>query len=166
MNLPAPLHPALVHFPIVLILLGAALAVAAIFFRRAWLAWSVAVVMALAAAGSLAAIWSGENDEDAAERSGAAAEQVLDAHEDWGERARNLAIVGAVAAVGAVLVVKRPPAVSMSASLLTAVLAIGASWCVIEAGHYGGKLVYQHGVNVKASTLPADSGSTSRDDDD
>lgn len=167
MRLPDPLHPALVHFPIVLILIGAVLALAALALRNVWLVRSVAVVMALAAAGSLAAAWSGEEDEDAAERAGAAAEQVLEEHEEWGERTRNAAILTAIAAAAAALLFKRNPALARGSAGLTAALAVAACWCVIEAGHYGGLLVYQHGVGVNASqsTKPVQQSARHHDDD-
>jgi hypothetical protein len=43
---------------------------------------------------------------------------------------------------------KRIPALSRGAAALTTTVSLGASWCVLEAGHYGGRLVYQHGVGV------------------
>lgn len=150
MTLPDPLHPALVHFPIVLILLGAALAVAAVVLRRVWLVRSVAVVLVLAAAGSLAAAWSGEENEEVAEHAGAATERIFEEHEEWGERTRNAAIFAALAAAGAVAAFARMPGIARGLSVFTTALALAASWCVVEAGHYGGLLVYQHGVGVNA----------------
>ena len=52
---------------------------------------------------------------------------------------------------------KRNPRVSRSVAAVTAVVALAASWCVAEAGHYGGRLVYEHGVGVGQSA-PAVSG--------
>jgi len=43
---------------------------------------------------------------------------------------------------------KHLPVFSRGAAALTAAVSLGASWCVLEAGHYGGQLVYQHGVGV------------------
>jgi uncharacterized membrane protein len=149
MNLPDPLHPAIVHFPIVLILLGTAIAAAALAFPRTALAWFSAAILASGAMGAVAATWSGDEDEDKAEHSGAAAKQVFEEHEEWGERARNAAILAALAAAAAAVSRKRLPGFSRVMAALTAIVALAASWCVIEAGHYGGQLVYQHGVGVK-----------------
>lgn len=155
MNLPDPLHPAIVHFPITLILMGTVAAVAAVVFPRAALAGFSAVILAFGAAGAIAATWSGDVDEEKAEHAGVAANQVFEEHEEWGERARNAAILGALAAGVAAFSLKRFPGFSRGAAALTAAISLGASWCVLEAGHYGGQLVYQHGVGVSLGRHPA-----------
>lgn len=148
MNLPDPLHPAIVHFPIALVLAGALLAVVSV-FRPGWVAPRfTAIILGLGALGAVAATWTGDEDEDRAENAGQKAEQVLEEHEEWGERSRNMALLGALAAVASAASQKCSARVFRSASMLTAVISLGASCCVIEAGHYGGQLVYQHGVGV------------------
>ena len=151
MNLPDPLHPAIVHFPIVLILLGTLIAIAAMFSSHPVMLRIGAIVWALAAAGAVAATWSGDEDEDAAEHAGAAAKQVFEEHEEWGERSRDAAIITALAAVAAAVTLKRLPRFSRGAAALTALISLAASWCVLETGHYGGQLVYHHGVGVGQS---------------
>jgi uncharacterized membrane protein len=153
MSLPEPFHPAVVHFPIALILLGALLAVIS-FFRAGWIPpYLTAFILSLGALGTVAATWTGDEDEERAEKALQRAEQVLDEHEEWGERARNLAILGALAAVAAAVSQKRSARVFRSTTALTAVISLGASWFVLEAGHYGGQLVYRHGVGVSQSGL-------------
>lgn len=148
MNFPNPLHPAIVHFPIVLIIVGTVAAIVTLCFPRAAFAWFSAVFLALAAAGAVAATWSGDEDGEKAEHAGAAAKQVFEEHEEWGERARNAAILAALAAGVAAVSLRRLPVFSRGVAALTGAVALGATWCVIEAGHYGGQLVYQHGVGV------------------
>lgn len=166
MKLPDPLHPALVHFPIVLIFLGAALAVASIIWWRTWLVRSVAAVMVLAALGTWAAAWSGEEDEDAAEHAGAEVAQVFEEHEEWGERSRNAALLAACLAGAAAALFGRMPKAARGTAALAAVAALAASCCVVEAGHYGGLLVYRHGVGVKSSTASGTPADAHRDHDD
>lgn len=148
MNFPNPLHPAIVHFPIVLILIGTVGVITALIFPRKDLLRLAGLLLAMGAAGAVAATWSGEEDEDLAERAGAKAEQVLEEHEEWGERARNAAIIATLAAIVGAVLQQRVPRISRSVAALSAVFALAASWCVIEAGHYGGRLVYEHGVGV------------------
>lgn len=166
MKLPDPLHPALVHFPIVLILLGAVLAVAACVWWRAWLVRSVAAVMIVAALGTLAAAWSGEEEEDAAEHGGAAVEQLFEEHEEWGERSWNAAIVAAAMSAGAAALFRRLPKTARGVAILAAITTLPASWCVVEAGHQGGLLVYQHGVGVKSPYIGQTADKQGRHDDD
>lgn len=171
MNLPEPLHPAIVHFPIVLILLGTLAAIAAVVSPRSAISRISAIVWCLAVAGALAATWTGDEDEDRAERAGSKAEQILEEHEEWGERSRNAAIIAALGAGTAAAFLKRFPRFSRGAAAITAAVSLAASWSVIKAGHYGGLLVYGHGVGVNQN-VPTKAGNAAdhrkprpRDDD-
>jgi uncharacterized membrane protein len=155
MNLPSPLHPAIVHFPMALILLGTVTAFATLAFPRAALAWLSAGILAFASLGALAATWSGDEEEEKAEHAGARVERILEEHEEWAERSRNAAMIAMLAAGAAAISLKRHAVFSRGAAALTAAISLGASWCVVEAGHYGGQLVYQHGVGVSRSGLAA-----------
>lgn len=107
-SMPDPLHPVLVHFPIVLILAGTAVAVVAAFLRRWHLPWLAAGLLLTGAAGAAAAAWSGEEGEESIGKLSARAEQILEEHEEWGDRTRNLAIVASLLAVGAVVTGRSP----------------------------------------------------------
>lgn len=155
-SIPDPLHPALVHFPIVLILAGTAVAGVAVFLRRWHLPWLAAGLLLTGAAGATAAAWSGEEEEESTGKLSARAGQILEEHEEWGERTRNLAIVAGLLAAGAV-VAGRSPKVARGLGLAAAVAGLAASYAVAEAGHYGGLLVYQHGVGVKTPAAAAKS---------
>ncbi len=148
--MPSPLHPALVHFPIVLILLGTVVAVASIFLRRWHLPWIAASLLAFGAVGAIAAAWTGGKEGELAGELSARGDQVLEEHEAWGERTRNLSIITAVLAIGAVSV-SRFPVASRTVSVVAACAALAASYCVANAGHYGGQLVYKHGAGVNTA---------------
>lgn len=153
--LPDPLHPAIVHFPIALILSGAVVAVVAVFVRRWHLPLFAAGLLAVGAAGAVAATWSGGNDEESLGELTARADEVLEEHEEWGERTRNIAIVAAVLAiVGASL--GRYPKAARGVGVAAALAAVAAAYAVAETGHYGGQLVYKHGagVNTAAGSRP------------
>jgi uncharacterized membrane protein len=161
LSLPNPLHPALVHFPIVLILLGTLVAVAAVVIRRGHLPWLAAGLLVLGAAGAFVAAKTGGEDAELVGELNATGEQVLDKHEEWGEFARNMALAAAVLAIGAASIGKFPRTARVVASL-AAVAAITASYCVAQAGHYGGQLVYKHGAGVNTAAGEAEDAATQR----
>jgi len=169
--IPSPLHPAVVHFPIVLILIGTAVALIAVFVRRWHLPLLAAILLTGGAAGAVVATWTGGEDEEMVGELSQRAEGVLEKHEEWGEFTRNVAIGTAVLALAAAALVAFPKA-ARGISLLTALAAVVASYGVAQTGHYGGQLVYKNGVgiNTSASTGPASGEAPAkeknRDDDD
>lgn len=154
--LPNPLHPAIVHFPIVLILFGTVGAVASVFLRRWHLPWLAAGLLALGVIGAFAATWSGETAAEVVGELSPAVEELLEQHEDWGERTRTVALVAAFLMILSASI-GRFPRVARTVAVVGAIVAIASAFCVIETGHYGGQLVYRHGVGIN---LAVDSGST------
>lgn len=148
--IPDPLHPAIVHFPIVLLLLGAPLAVGAVFWRKWHLPVLAAVVLSLGGFGAIVATWTGENDAEVAGELAGNGEQVLEEHEEWGERARNAGLVAAFLAIVSVALSRKSPADRVVAAV-SALLAVVAAISVIQAGHYGGRAVYKFGAGVNAA---------------
>lgn len=148
--IPEPLHPAIVHFPIVLLLLGAPLAVAAAVWRKNGLPALAAAVLLLGAAGAVVATLTGENDAEMAGELPGAGEQVLEDHEEWGERARNLGVAAALLAIAS-MAVNRWPLPARGLGAVAAIAALAAAFAVARAGHYGGRVVYQFGVGVNQS---------------
>jgi len=150
---PDPLHPALVHFPIAFLMAGAVLAVASVFTRRWHLPLFAAVLLSLGAIGAAVAVATGEREEEKVESAIPSAELVLEEHAVWGERARDAGILAAVLAVGAPLMAHIPLGGRLLSSL-TACAALGSAYCVAQAGHYGGELVYRHGAGVNIGAPP------------
>lgn len=157
MNLiPDPLHPAVVHFPIVLILLGTLASVVAVFWRKSHVPVLAAALLALGALGAWVAVQTGESDGGLVESTAPAVEQLVENHENWATRTLTFTIIAAFIAAGAASLF-RFPRVARAVGV-AAVLAAGvASWAVYETGHRGGALVYQHSVGVYPS-LAADNG--------
>ncbi len=145
---PDPLHPAVAHFPVVLLLLGAPLAVAAVF--RPSLRVLAAVVLSLGAAGAAVAVYTGQ-EEKRNEIAVPAGEgrSILRDHENAGERARNAGAAAAVLALGAALVRWRGGFSARWLAVMAALLAVVAAWQVVVSGQTGGWLVYQHGVGLR-----------------
>ena len=174
LTLPSPLHPAVVHFPIVLILLGSAVAVTAAFTRRWHLPGIAAALFVLGAVGSVVATQTGEREGELVGET-PAIEAILNQHENWAERTQFAAILVAMLAVGAV-VASRWPGAAHALSVATAAGALAAALCVAETGHYGGQLVFRHGAGVnlapaetnavpKGQAVSENKGRRTRDDD-
>lgn len=143
---PNPLHPAIVHFPIVLVMLAPIFALGALWAirkgarpLRAW-GLTLAVLGALVASSWLA-VETGEDQEDAVKP--VVPKGVVHEHEEAAEA--FLLLAGAVLIISAAGLV-RTPAVGRTARVLgtagTLVL-VGAGW---KVGHTGGDLVYKHGA--------------------
>jgi uncharacterized membrane protein len=168
---PSPLHPAVVHFPIVLILAGTVVAVVSVFLRRWHLPWLSALVLAAGAAGAIAATYTGGQEAETAGELSPAAEQILEEHEEWGEMTRNLAVAAALLATAAAAAAKVRVA-GRGLSTVAAACALAAASGVAQAGHYGGQLVYHHGVGLNTAAaasagevLPQAAERPARDDD-
>jgi uncharacterized membrane protein len=148
---PEPLHPAVVHFPVALLMAGAVAAVVSVFLRRWHLPLFAAVLLSLGAIGAAAAVVTGEQEEEKVEHAIPSAEPVLEDHAWWGESARNAGMLAAVLAVGAAALAHKPFG-GRFLSALTACAALVSAYCVAQAGHYGGELVYRHGAGAVAGS--------------
>jgi uncharacterized membrane protein len=143
--LPDPLHPAVVHFPIVLMFLLPVAAVAALWLIRNGARVSRAWTLVLAAAAALAAsawlaVETGESDEEAVER--VVAEAPIGRHEEAAER--FLLLAGGMVVLAGLGLVRGP--VGAGARLATMVGALGLAAAGVAVGHSGGELVYRHGA--------------------
>lgn len=152
--IPDPLHPAIVHFPVVLAIL-LPLAAAAVLLatlrrgtsRPAWLA--VVALAALLVGSSWLAIETGEREEEAVERV-LASEAPLSRHEERADQFLALAVVVlATTLVG--LANGRVGSVGRAAALLATVALLPAG---IRVGHSGGELVYRYGAAQAHAPAP------------
>jgi uncharacterized membrane protein len=151
--LPEPLHPAVVHFPVVLAFLLPLAAVIAIWTIRrgspAKRAWLVPLLLGAALASST---WissqTGEAEEEKVER--VVSEELIGTHEEAAEALLiGSGVILLVAAAG--LVQGR---IGTAARILTAVGSLGLVAGVAWVGHTGGELVYRHGA-ASAYTVDA-----------
>jgi hypothetical protein len=169
------LHPAIVHFPVVLAFLLPIFAVGALWTIRRGArprrAWSVPLAVGTALMLSAwAAVQTGESQEERVEQ--VVADQPLDTHEEAAETFIAMtAIVLLVSAAGLA-----PGIIGRSARVLGTVGAVALVGVGAWVGHSGGQLVYQHGAasayTGSAPTRVAESAggavdreATSRDDD-
>lgn len=149
--LPNPLHPAVVHFPIVLLLLGAVVAIVAVFWRKNGVPALAAALLVLGALGTWAAVQSGESDGGLIENSSPQINGLIDAHETWAKRTLVISILAAFASGGTVLAARWPWA-ARAVAVVAALLSIAAAYGVYETGHRGGALVYRHAAGVEIAT--------------
>jgi uncharacterized membrane protein len=142
-----PLHPAIVHVPIgvglVVPVMAGLVALALWRGRAARSAWSLVVlVQAVVLGGALAAMRTGEAEEERTERF--ASEAAVERHEEQAEVFTWLAGVALAAGV-AVLVV--PGRTAMVAAAVAATVASAAvAGATFRVGHSGGELVYREGA--------------------
>ena len=151
--LPNPLHPAIVHFPIVLAFLlplfigGAWWSIRrGAVVRRAWLV-PTAVAVALVASAWLS-VQTGDAQSERVEQFVGAAP--LDAHEDLAEAFLTASAAMALLTVAGLLG-GRP---GRTARTLTGFGSLALAGLVVRVGHTGGELVYRHGA-ASAYTAPA-----------
>jgi uncharacterized membrane protein len=155
--LPNPLHPAVVHFPLVLAFLLPVFAIAAIWAigrgARARRAWSIPLTVALALATSAwVAVETGEEQEERVED--VVTKQPLHSHKELAEVLLASSAVLVVIAAGG-LVGGLP---GRSARIATAVGSVVLLVVAVRVGHSGGQLVYKYGAaNAYTSSSAAGS---------
>jgi uncharacterized membrane protein len=160
--LPEPLHPAVVHFPIVLTFLLPLVALAALWHGRRYPGARGAWTLTTALAGTLTAsawlaVQTGERDEEGVER--VVPEAPLEHHEEAAERFLLLS-AGVLLVAGAGLLRGR---VGTAARLATAAGSLGLVVAGTLVGHSGGELVYRHGAAAAHSSGDPGSGEAARE---
>lgn len=143
--LPNPLHPAVVHFPIVFAVLLPIVALAALVMIRRGAhvrrAWSIPLIGAAALALSTwAAVETGESQDKRVER--VVGEQPLESHEEMAE----VFLTGSVILLLVTAAGLAPGVVGKSTRAVAAVGALALVVGAARVGHSGGQLVYQHGA--------------------
>jgi uncharacterized membrane protein len=131
------LHPAIVHYPVALVVVGAVGLLAYAIVRREWLRWFGPILLTLALAGAGAAYFSGESAHDRAEAAGVPHAEITK-HENTA-----IASIG-VLALAALL--GWAAAVGKRGLWMAAPLAVIAAGMILWTAHLGGKLVFIYGA--------------------
>lgn len=148
------LHPQVVHFVIALGLVGVLFRLGSLVLRAGWLSPAATALIVLSAGAAVVAKKSGDDTHGKSERIPGVREAVQ-AHEEWGERARNaLLLLAGVELLVLVLAGKRA---ERPLRFLAAAGGLGAGFCVYEAAEHGGEIVYEYAGGVGTRTgNPAD----------
>jgi uncharacterized membrane protein len=149
-EVPDPLHPAVVHFPIALIFLGTLISILSFFTRRGALPQFTAAILLLAAGSAQFAVITGGDEADDVIQRMPNARPLIHDHAEWGERTRTIAVIAAVVAVVA-LAFYRVRGFRRILALITAIIGAAACYCAVEAAQGGGAMVYHHGVRVEVT---------------
>ncbi len=153
-----PLHPLVVHFPVVFAVLAPIFAIGALVAikrgSRPLVAWGLTAVLVAASSGSSwLALETGEDQEDAVEN--VVPHAALEAHEDAADRFFSLSLVLLAVTAAGFLPRRAGTAARVVATAGTLAMVVAG----YQVGHSGGALVYQH--NAGAAYLTSASGGNS-----
>lgn len=140
------LHPAVVHFPIALLIVAVAFELAAATGRATGAGRAATALWILGAAAAWVAVFTGERAADSLVGVPAAVQPHIGEHHDWAEWTAR-----AFTAVALVRTASLLPALSRAASLLRVLAVTGgiAGWILLlGTADRGGALVYRHGLAV------------------
>lgn len=140
------LHPLIVHFAIVLILVAAAVQLANLYFMKKEIAW---IITAILFAGVLAAWVAGRNFHPHTHGISDHAQLVLDQHDKWADWTIYSGIVALLLQAVNLFVFTSK---RWAGAVVAIVLAISA-YSVSRAGHYGSQLVHIEGIGPQGKFL-------------
>jgi uncharacterized membrane protein len=152
------LHPAMVHFPIALLLVAPLLLFVSLFSRQGWQTWtrSALVVMALGTVAAWLAAGTGHAAGQLVDKV-QDLESAIGRHEALGMMTRNLftalTLVFAVLVVAAAKIPRPlPPALRIGVHAVFLVLYLGAATVLANAANLGGRLVHERGIRAMVET--------------
>jgi len=146
-----PLHPVVVHFPVVFAVLAPIVAIGALVAikrgSRPLLAWGITAALVAALAGSSwLALETGEDQEDKVEA--VVPEAAFETHEESAERFFSLSLVLLGVTAAGFLPRRAGTAARIVATAGTLVMVVAG----YQVGHSGGSLVYEHNAGSAYAT--------------
>lgn len=140
------IHPLIVHFPIMLLLIAAAMQLFNVLFQKKELNWAVLIMVLLGFISAYASThWSHPHTDGLS----AHAELVLEQHDKYADYTIYLSGLGLLAQLLSVFVLRG----KRWSIALAALILVGAGYAVSMAGHYGAQLVHIEGVGPQGKFL-------------
>lgn len=140
------LHPLIVHFAIVLIIVAAGLQLVNLWLKKSEIGWITTVILF---GGVASALLAAKLFHPHTHGLGAHAQLVLDQHDLWADWTINTAIVALVLQLSGHFLFKGKKWITF----LAAVVLITSAYSVSRAGHYGAQLVHLEGVGPQGKFL-------------
>lgn len=158
------LHPMIVHFAIVLIIVAAVIQLLNIFLLKKEIAW---IVGGLVFTGFLAAWFASRNFHPHTHGLSEHAKLVLEQHDKWADWTINTAVAGLIAQIIYLIYINYRPRslaapanadgtsskLNLGIAIATAVILAFSGYCVAKAGHYGAQLVHLEGIGPQGKFL-------------
>jgi uncharacterized membrane protein len=140
------IHPLIVHFAIVLIIVAAGMQLLNVYFMKKEIAW---IITAILFAGVLTAWFASKNFHPHTHGISEHAKLVLDQHDKWADWTINTGMVALLLQIVNLIVFKEKRwAVAVVAIVLTV-----SAYSVSRAGHYGAQLVHIEGIGPQGKYL-------------
>ena len=147
----AVFHPQVVHFAVALLVIGVVFRLVSLTGRLAYTSPAATSLIVIGTIAAVLAVQSGTDAHGPVERM-PGARPAVQAHEEWGIRARNIFLgVAALEILTALLAGFKPQQAKVVAMGAAAIGLVGVG-ALYEAGEHGGQLVYNYagGVGIRS----------------
>ncbi len=135
-------HPQLVHFAVVLCIVGVTFRLISLTGKAPWTNQAAAGLLIVGGVVAFFTAMSGQQAHGPVESIPGVAKAVGE-HEDWGHIARNILILVALAELLAIAITNK--AAVKGLRIVSVLAGLGGAYAIFETGEHGGDLVYEYG---------------------